>query len=231
MRNFIARLLAGCMVVAPISGLAQEAVPIGQGEVVEHYEAAAQISGSSIMGLSLAGALDPSRNLISALVPGAWQGKTFCVRIVSSDGRYLAQRSYLVPGKWHSQMVALDFPTRRSRELPEVSSQDIGLTLWEGDCASIPVAMRIAPAIWNGDLETVPDAELLVNSFRATETYLMVDTRRFNCTALSHERRTAFDTVCTLPAEMLTGESLTVDVNRIRRGNLLLGETFVIVLE
>lgn len=220
--------------VAPAAGQAQDNVPAPVSDLVERYAPAAQISGTPVMGLSLAGMLNPSAGRITAFVPARWQEQVFCVRVVSSDGRYLAQREYRAPAQWQSGLVSLEFPTRSSSRLSHTGAQDIGVTLWVGSCEDTPAALRIAPAIWNNAEAISGGGELLVNSFRAQETYLIVGERRerIACSFLAHERRTAFDTSCTLPEGLLEpGQTLEVELNRIRRGQIVPGETFTIDLQ
>ena len=226
-------LLAG--LIASGAAWAQETAPAPVGDMVERYAPAAQISGTAIMGLSLAGTLDPSRGQITAFVPAHWQDQIFCARVVSADGRYLAQREYRTPAQWQSRLVALEFPTRSSAQLSHLSSLDIGITLRTGGCETMPRALRVAPAIWNHAQAIGEGGELLVNSFRAQETYLVVKddgTRRIDCAFLPHERRTAFDASCVLPPDLLAaGRTLEVELNRIRRGQILPSDTFTIDLQ
>lgn len=222
-------LLAG-----PVASQAQEDVPAPVSDLVERYAPAAQISGTPVMGLALAGALDPSAGQITAFVPAQWQEQVFCARVVSSDGRYLAQREYRAPAQWQSRLVSLEFPTRSSSQLPHIGGEDIGVTLWVGSCESAPAALHIAPAIWNKAEAIADGGELLINSFRSQETYLYVRERgeKIACSFLAHERRTAFDTSCKLPAALLApGQTLEIELNRIRRGQIVPGEVFVIDLQ
>lgn len=236
MRLFIASIavLASLMMGPTGAATGQEGGPIAVGEVVERLDPAAQISGAAVAGLALMGQIDPAANVIEALVPRRWHGSEFCATVISADGRYLAQRTFRAPDNWVSNIVALEFPTRLSREISWREQHDIGLAVTLGVCGPPGPVTAVVPALWNRGADSNADLELLVNSRRANETYLIVgpESQVVMCVGVGHERRTAFDASCTIPASALPkGQSISVELNRITRGSPMPSEFFTIELD
>lgn len=236
MRLFIASVaILVSLVTGPIgAAVGQEGGPIAVGEVVERLDPAAQISGAAVVGLALVGQIDPAANVIEALVPSRWHGSEFCATVISADGRYLAQRTFRAPDDWSGRFVELEFPTRLSKEISWREPQDIGLTVTAGECGPPGPVSAVVPAIWNRGSDQTADLEVLVNSRRASETYLIVGTAGeiVSCVAVGHEKRTAFDASCTIPASALAGgHSVPVELNRITRGTPMPSEFFTIELD
>lgn len=208
---------------------AQQASVPPAGELVESYAPVAEISGTPIVGLVSAG--EPSQsNVIAARVPAPWAGANVCARMVSSDGRYEATRSFSVPADWQGGIAALDFPTRFGAEISALEDMELGVSVTEGGCDGPEGEAVMIPAAWSSkDLGT--QAVLLVNSFRADETYILVSQLGLDitCEPLSSEKRTAFDAMCRLPESLVeSGQRVQLELNRIRRGSLMAGELFVI---
>lgn len=208
---------------------AQDAIVSPVGELVESYAPAAEISGTPIVGLVSAGPANNS-NVIATRVPAPWAGTTLCARMVSSDGRYEATRSFSVPEGWQGGIATMDFPTRFGTEISALTEMELGVSVTAGSCDEPADEAVMVPAAWNSaGLGT--GAVLLVNSFRADETYILVNALGLDitCEPLSSEKRTAFDAMCPLPASLFeSGERVELELNRIRRGSLMAGELFVI---
>lgn len=211
------------------AGAAQDAGVSPVGDLVESYAPAAEVSGTPIVGLVSAGTPSPS-NVIAARVPTPWAGTTLCARMVSSDGRYEAERSYSVPAGWQGGLATMDFPTRFGAEIAALAEAELGVRVTAGSCEGPEVEAVIIPAAWSST-GLGSGAVLLVNSFRADETYILAGQLGLDitCEPLSSERRTAFDVMCPLPASLFeSGVRVELELNRIRRGSLMAGELFVI---
>lgn len=220
------------MALASAGAQAQEGSLPPFGELSERYAPTADISGTPVVGLVSAGAAVPDRHAITARVPAAWAGKVICAKMVSSDGRYDAERSFRVPEAWRSGLATLDFPTRFGAELNALGQGELGVMVIAGSCTEPAAAMEVVPAAWSS-AELAETGTLLVNSFRAEETYVLIGALGLDiaCVPLASEKRTAFDTECALPAEIFRqGERIEVELNRIRRGALMGGEVFAIDL-
>jgi hypothetical protein len=222
-------MLVASALVASVSG--QDLRPVAVGELEESLAPAAEISGTAIVGLALVGAFDPTKNVVTALLPGDWKGQDVCARVVSADGRYLAQRGYLLPNDWKMDLVPLEFPTRRAREVVTGGKQDFALSVIKGICKGASGEPALALASWNAIEQTDMAVEVLVNSLRSTETYLLAGDVYIPCTPVEHERRTAFDMSCNVPRSLLASEtSLRFSLNRLKRGAPLPVENFTIEL-
>lgn len=184
------------------------------------------------MGLVASGTSDPSRQQITARVPAGWGGKPICASVVSSDGRYEARGSYIVPEGWQGGELELAFPTRFGAELREFEADDMGVMVSDRGCDAPLAEPVLVPAAWNASGFS-GSARLLVNSFRAEETYLIVAEHNLDitCAPLANTRRTAFDTECELPQELLDGGGVVmVELNRVRRGAIAPADYFTIDL-
>lgn len=227
------RILAMMIVLLAMTPvMAQDGAVLASGALVERYAPAAEISGTPLVGLVAAGQVDPALRRIMARIPADWVGETVCARMVSSDGRYEAEREYSVPAGWQSGLANLDFPTRYGEQLAEFGAQELGVLVTRGSCGNQADERQIVPAGWNLTNQS-DSAALMVNSFRADETYLIVAALGLDisCQPVASSRRTAFDTICPLPASLLDASGLvSVELNRIRRGVMMPGDLFSIDL-
>lgn len=220
------------MALASAGALAQDDSLPPFGELSERYAPTADISGTPVVGLVSSGGAAPSRHAITAHVPSAWAGTVICAKMVSSDGRYDAERSFRVPEEWRSGLATLDFPTRFGAEINALGKGELGVMVTAGSCMEPASPMEMVPAAWSS-VDLAETGTLLVNSFRADETYLLIGALGLDigCMPLQSEKRTAFDTQCELPAEVfMQGDRIEVELNRIRRGALMGGEVFAIDL-
>jgi hypothetical protein len=224
--------LVGAVMALGQDAAAQEAALPPAGDLFERYAPMADISGTPVMGLVAPAATASAEQSITARVPSSWAGQTICAQMVSSDGRYDAQRSFAVPADWESGPAKLPFPTRYEAELGGRAVTELGVVVSLGDCSSEPAVDEIVPAAWRSE-GLGGSVLLLVNSFRADETYIIVGALGLDigCVPLDSEQRTAFDTMCPLPATLLEEhDRLEVELNRIRRGTLMGADLFAIDL-
>lgn len=215
------------LAVTPAGGQDAGVSPLS--DLVESLAPAAEISGTPVIGIVSPGTRGQG-NVIVARIPAAWAGAAVCARVVSSDGRYEALRSFSVRPDWPGGLATMDFPTRFGAELAEFADVELGIGVAAGRCDSPETTLTIVPAAWNSaDLGS--GGLLLVNSFRAEETYLLAGQLSLDitCQPLDSSKRTAFDSMCPLPQSLFeSGLLVEVELNRIRRGSLMLGEVFVI---
>lgn len=215
--------IAVFLVQAPVAigqqSLAGGAIsPVGSPR--ETFLSAAQISGSVIVGIQLQGAVAKERPHLSGVLPAAWQGRSMCVRLTSSDGRYVAEQGYDIGAGWAGGLAALPYGTAYLAQLQHYSASDMAVRITLGNCSSPEATFAVAG--WDiGEAGGVEGAMLMVNSFRADEVYLIDRASGLDlpCHAVAGGPRTSFDTYCPLPLHLLRGSGqLRIEVNRIRRG-------------
>lgn len=143
-----------------------------------------------------------------------------CVRLASSDGRYVAAQGYAISDGWSGGLVSLLYETAYVRQLLGYGATDMAVRIARGNCEEPSGVFAIAG--WNIEPHNTPEgAFLLVNSFRAEETYLIdrLSGADYDCEPLTGQYSTSFDTICPLPASATAGEGeAEFEVNRIRRG-------------
>jgi hypothetical protein len=212
--------------LAPSAGAWAQSVTAA-GALTERYEPAARISGTPLVGVvPLAGAASAvvagGTGTLSGFIPKDWGGGVACARLVSIDGRYEAHQQYAVPADWPGGMAALAFPTRYREILDGLAPDRLAVLIRAAPCdAEGPAAPDVAVAAggWNA-----PDApagvQLLINSFRADETYLILaDGTEVDCVPLAAAQRTAFDVTCTIAAAAFGSEGqLDIELDRVREG-------------
>lgn len=216
--------VAAAAIVAAATASAQEPASgiLLKGAADEVLAQTARISGAAVAGAMIVGPQASTLPLLSARIPAAWAGTDICVTLVSDDGRYEASRDYSVSTGWSGGLADIPYPTRYGDFLKATTAETLGVTVQKGGCAAAEDEYALAG--WNAEIGSEPEtATLLVNSYRADETYLIShDTdEEVACEEIRSERRTAFDFACELPSHLIYGEgAVTLEVNRIRDGQI-----------
>lgn len=159
-------------------------------------------------------------------------GGTLCLRVVAADALYEARGVYELPPDQPAGAVLLDFDSRYGADFWESRAVELGadgvaVLLTEGACpgtegtdARPGRAVPVLPTT----KATAPVPALLVNSFRAEQSFVFVDglTDPTACERIAAPVRTAFDTRCdlALPAGMAADTPLTATVLTIRGGEM-----------
>lgn len=181
---------------------------------------AARISGDVLAGAIFAAAPSQEPPALFARVPLDWAGTRLCVRVVTLDGLYEAERGYTVPPDWPGGRAQFLYPTDYRDRLAG-SYLETGVTITRAACdEESPVHLV---AYWNdAGTATAEEILLLVNSFRADEVYLFVGddpaAPAIDCAVVEAEQRTSFDFRCSIPLDQARGGEFTVELNRLRSG-------------
>ena len=206
------------------------------------------ISGARLAGYAVPEAPGAARTAFRAWLPAGMGGSALCLRVVAADALYEARGVYEVPADQPAGAVLLDFDSRygtdfwQSRAV-ELGADGVAVLLTEGACPgtegtdarpgrAVPVlatteatAEATAEATTEATTEaTAPVPALLVNSFRAEQSFVFVDglTDPTPCERIAAPVRTAFDTRCelALPSEVAADTPLTATVLTIRGGEM-----------
>ncbi len=212
----IASALVGTAAVATVQA-AEEIPPVG--DLKEVYHEAAVISGGVIVGVMRSGPPSDVSPFLSAKLPTDWADVEICARVVSSDGRYQAERAYLVPSGWRDNVALMPYQTRFPEKLARYDSEHIAVAVSQGNCGARPT--RFVPASWNAEeLSEDHGIVLLVNSIRASEVYLFagrdLTASEVLCMPADKGSRAAFDYRCEIPVNDLSGGVVEVELNRVR---------------
>jgi|GEM_PF-5599366 len=182
----------------------------------ETWRAAAEISGSDLVGFT---ALPPAAQGelgVSADIPAHWRGQPLCLRVISADGRYEAKNSYQIDAAWTGGTLTLPYPSADPARLEALPPGSLAAALWQGACDQ-PEVRELALVRWRGGAEPV----LLLNSGRAEETLLLFPDHPGWPEVLCHfdpaATQIAYDTRCALPA---ASGALAVQVIPFRRGEM-----------
>lgn len=213
-----ASILSG-LVLCGVPALAEDAIR-AEGPLAETLIAKAEISRVLVTGFQAIGAAPPERPALWASVPATWRGQSLCLRLLSADGTYSAQQTFAVPPDWGGGVSSLDFATAFADRLEALKADEMAVRISLGDCSAGDTVYALGS--WNSDRRSGPaDGVLLLNSMRASEVYLIEkgSGRELSCTVKTAGASTSFDTLCPIPAPLLSGEGrLTFEVNSIRRG-------------
>lgn len=175
----------------------------------------AEVSGIVVAGVQRHGSGDLSGVSLMADLPAGWAGGSVCVHVLSSDGLYEAESSYMLAEGWEGGQAQLGFPTTYTTMLETKTPGELAVRVSSGDCATPDQMMTIAN--WN-DAQGRSPLSVLLNSFRADEVfaYLNDSAEAITCTRIESAGLTAFDQICELPAE-LRGP-VTLMLYRIKNG-------------
>jgi len=167
------------------------------------------------------------RRRVQAFIPRQWVAEgngIICARVNSNDGYYEAENAYMIEAGWTTGVATLEFKTEYPIETGELGAENVAVSVSLGKCATEP--QSYAPAFWNAALGAPGGGDngliLILNSYRASEVYLLVYNKEFttvvDCIAIEGQPRVAFDYVCPLWPELIPpGSKTRIEVNRIRR--------------
>ncbi|NOR63724.1 MAG: hypothetical protein GQ535_14680 [Rhodobacteraceae bacterium] len=221
MRLFIFSLVVLC----PHFAMAQSntTVSLVSDPFNEIVREAAKISGIQLRGLVSHGAYtdDGAPPQFSVILPQSWGGGVFCMRVVSSDGLYEAENTYQIPSTWQGGAAVLDYPTSTPGRLAALRPEEIAISSANGACGD--TSGEIAVTFWEG-AQVADSVSLLINAFRAEETYLYFDDEPsipdIKCSVSSAAIRASFDTICTIPAALIRGRPVEATILPIKNGEL-----------
>ncbi|WP_018632750.1 hypothetical protein [Neomegalonema perideroedes] len=192
---------------------------------------AAKISGARFLGFLAAPAeAVAGMDAFRAWIPADWSGSEICLRVMSADGLYESANLYRAPEDWAGGAARLDYPTRKPEALAERSPEELALSVTRGDCAEAEAAeaeASLAGRLESGEGEEgegEKEALLLINAFRAEQTYVEVEGRpeapEILCAPVQAEVRMAYDTVCRVPAEIFEEGRAELIVLPVKNGEL-----------
>lgn len=209
--------------------LAQSApsLPLVSSPFNEIVHPAAKISGARFLGFLAAdpeapGGVEREDGAFRAWIPADWGGSEICLRVMSADGLYESANLYRTPEGWSGGTARFDYPTRAPEALAGREAEELALSVTRGDCAAAEAEAALA-----GRLDAAPGEEgalLLLNVFRAEETYVEVEGRadapEILCKPAQASVRMAYDTACRLPAGVFKDGRAELIVMPVKNGEL-----------
>lgn len=201
----IRNAIAAILLCGPLPTLAETVtLQIAGDQFNEVVRESAQISGVVVAGVLRHGAGDTSD--LSAAIDPTWESEFICVRVLSGDGFYEAENTYVLPTQWDGGVAELDFPTRHGDLLSGLPEGAVAVRVTEGDCTQRQPSAALAN--WRGAEGGA--AALLVNAFAADEVFMYVGTQAVPCDRIAISGLAAFDTSCALPDGLSGHVELTI---------------------
>lgn len=220
------------MFLVPTLALAQaDGQVILRPEFAEERHRDAEISGARIMGFSRAQKVsDRSARIgVSAAIPRAWAGSVVCLRVTSVDSLYESRNAYTVNADWSGGRAELDYPTEMVTLLRSLLPQGITALLTKGECSGTELTVSgdgqagfEATEVTIGGPSEQPPA-LYLNTFRADETFMWFEGTGLDdvtCEPVAAAVRTAYDTVCPLPRELVGAGAVSASVMSFDDGEM-----------
>jgi hypothetical protein len=176
------------------------------------------VSGRVVVGVELEGLRDVVD--FSILASPRFGGQSFCLRMLSREGRYWSENTFQFPKNSPSGPIGLEYESKYQEYLSGLAATDLGLMAFAGGCASKGEG-EVFPMMRKSAELKEPRLVVYVNSGR-TDTFASVQaggatTSPEPCTKLRKGRRTGFDTVCTLNLPQVDTDDEHVDVRLFRR--------------
>lgn len=206
------------MLVAQSEGKAKLAAT----EFTEVVKSAAEISGARLVGVARFGSKAESDEPIdvSAHIPTGWAGSSACLTVLSVDGFYQSHGTYSIAADWPGGTIALDYPTENPHHVQSIAHEGIAPLLRNGACGD--ALHENALVFWGQELSG--QVAVLLNTSRSEETFLYFpddpEIADVACDAAEFENRTAFDTVCMLPVDLMSRSELTIGTVSFKRGEM-----------
>ncbi|WP_299962367.1 hypothetical protein [uncultured Roseobacter sp.] len=153
----------------------------------------------------------PAVEVILAAFPPGLRSAEVCVRVTTEDGRYSGNARYRETRVATSSLTLLPY----APEEDDLSSyEDTNIAVLAFPCESSENLTTVAVASWASDsvADLGPEANLLVNSFRATSAFLIVgDTKQVDCISIMAGERAAYDFSCPIPiADIKSGARIAL---------------------
>jgi len=168
---------------------------------VEHYQPEVSVSGDVVVGamyLSAARALVDDAVGVEVATSGVDAG-TLCLRAHSRDGIYSSRNVYGLPEQADG-VVRLPYSTAMRDVVERFGAHELALAATLGDCEGEGSRYLLVGAVGEDEASEVV---LYVNSFGATDVFAAYGSAMDPCEYISEGRRTTFDFICRLPAEVV----------------------------
>lgn len=214
---FLRSLIVAAPLVAAISGVgfAQEIRLRNPNGFNEEWRSEAQISSGLVVGVMGVAPATAQRPSAAAMIPAGW--KDLCVRMLSASGLYEAENNYTVADWSGTGAAGIELASPRPDDLGRLRAEEMAILVSEGACGREVVEFGVA--FWNSAPTGPPERiDVLVNSFRAEEVfyYLGNATKPTDCRRLAAPGQTEFDARCPIPWEEVRGDSLSLEIYRVR---------------
>jgi hypothetical protein len=199
-----------------------EPVSLADAELNEILRDAAQISGSTIVGVTRVPSETTPDLRFSGVLPGDWAGHSFCVSMISADGLYEAFNTYTVGPDWAGGAVSIAYPSKYPDKLSTLQGEELAILTSPGACGTAPDAAPV-PFSWRGAGSLTGDLRVFVNAFNADEVYMFVGddpaAPAIECRQPRSGIEVAYDFVCDF--EVAQGQTaVTLEINRVFAGQI-----------
>ena len=164
----------------------------------ELYKNEVPVSGKVIAGIGISG-VDTNYEL--ALFPNKSSDLGFaCVQVMSRDGRYWAENTFVLPPVSSNTPIKLDYPSKYNDVLSGYDAEDLAILSFIGRCQK---KGRVSYIVTSRQKLSDKGKSLIVyvNSARA-DAYIKVLSggssarRSKKCSKITEGRRTGYDTIC-----------------------------------
>lgn len=218
-------VLIGTALVLGGGAASAQIMALADGELNEQFEErSTEITGALLVGVQRSPPAVPSEFGLSAVVPEAWEDRTTCLRVVSASGRYEVVENYLIrpddpadSAAAPANVVTIEYPTALAEWLLAQGRNGIAALLSGDPCSTDVSAMPREVAITHWGDATDGPVDFLFNALGADRVLLYVGESReaIQCMPVLGEILTAYDTVCTVPADRLQSEEVEVRLVRV----------------
>lgn len=209
---YFRNVIAAVLVFGPFPALGETfRLQVAGDKFNEVVRESAQISGVVVAGVLRHGVGDTGD--LSAAIDPTWESEFICVRVLSGDGFYEAENTYVLPAQWDGGLAQFDFPTRHAELLSGLPEGAVAVRVTEGDCSQRQPSAALAN--WRGAEGGA--AALLINAFAADEVFMYVGTQAVACERIAISGLAAFDTSCALP-DGLSGR-VEITIYRLQGGS------------
>lgn len=207
-------------------------VTLVNAELNEILRDAAQISGSTIVGVTRVAADMTPRLMFSGVLPGAWAGQAFCVSMISVDGLYEAYNTYTVGPDWDGGAVSIEYPSKYPDKLTTLQAEELAILTSSGACGTATDG-ALVPLSWRGTGAFPGVLRMFVNAFNADEVYIFVGddptAPAVECRPPQSGTEVAFDFICDFEVAQ-DQTTVMIEINRVFAGQIAPPDTLAIHL-
>lgn len=221
-------LLLSFLIVFSNFSWAQRIAKPSAPEFNEHFSSNVPVSGNVLVGALYSSAITNGKFFIDV----ESDTSDFCLKVASIDGTYVSENDYQIDtsSKSNASVTMIEYPTRYDKIISGFDLKQLAPLATTGSC----VDQRYQHVLLTGRSTLSPSTNILfmISSGRS-EVFMQLKSasgQRINadCHRLQDGKRTAYDTVCEIPANVVKEKTYNAQIARRKNGRNLPTTSFTL---
>lgn len=222
------KVLFFCLIVFSNLCWAQRIAKPSTSEFNEHFSSNVPVSGNVLVGAVYSSAITNNKFFVDI------EGDTsdFCLKVASIDGTYVSENDYQIAASTESNTsdTIIEYPTSYDKIISGFDLNQLAPLATTGSCADQRYQHVLLTA--RSTLTSRTNILFMISSGRS-EVFMQLKSasgQRINaeCSRLQDGKRTAYDTICEVPASLVTEQTYNAQIARRKNGRNLPTTSFTL---